>query len=97
MTPERASAYQRVMHTLQELGPSKLQLSEQQQIRDAADALLFSHRLEEDPAARAALTGARELTRLLIESGRWERPTAMCLLDDLIACGPAGERVLEAV
>jgi hypothetical protein len=97
MTPERANAYQRVMHTLQELGPSKLQPAEQQRIRDAVDALLFSPGADEDPSARQALADAGELIRLLVDSGRWERQTAMQLLDDIAGCGPAAGRVLAAV
>src|SRR5438105_2840002 len=47
MTPERAYAYRRVLHTLNELGPTKLLGPEQERIRAAADSLLFTHdRLE---------------------------------------------------
>ena len=37
MTSERTQAYGRVIKTLEDLGPSKLQPVEQERIRDAAD------------------------------------------------------------
>lgn len=42
MTSERAQAYGRVMSTIEDLGPTKLQAGEIERIRDAADTLLFS-------------------------------------------------------
>lgn len=89
MSPERSNAYGRVLHTLAELGPSKLQPAEQDQIRDAADALLFCESIDRDDAAREAFEDADLLLERLIESGRWERITARRLADDLWACGPA--------
>jgi hypothetical protein len=88
MTPERAHAYRRVLHTLKELGPSKLQGPEQELIRDAADSLLFTHDLGEDTSARNALRDVETLCGTLVESGRWERVTAERLAEDVAHCGP---------
>jgi hypothetical protein len=76
------------MHTLNELGPSKLLDDEQDRIRSAADNLLFSSDLLEDVGAQEALEDVERLCRALVESGRWEQVTAGRLADDLFACGP---------
>ena len=55
MTPERAHAYQRVMPTLNEMGPSKLLGDERERIREAADDLIFSRDLAQDALARQAM------------------------------------------
>ena len=88
MSPERTKAYRRVMETLDELGPSKLQGGEQERIRQAADNLIFSSELRTDGAAQDALRDAGELCGSLVESGRWEAVTAERLERDLRACGP---------
>jgi hypothetical protein len=89
MTPERAHAYRRVLHTLKELGPSKLQSEEQELIREAVDSLLFSQDLDQDASARHALRDVGTLANTLVESGRWEQTTAMRLVDDVSQCGPS--------
>jgi hypothetical protein len=96
MSPERTNAYQRVMQTLNELGPSKLLDGEQDRIRYAADSLIFSSDLREDLAAREALGDVERLCRALVESGRWEEVTATRLADDLLKCGPRGTAALTA-
>jgi hypothetical protein len=96
MSPHRTQAYRRVIHTLAELGPSKLQPTEQDRIRDAADTLIFCSDLFEDAAAREALDDADALCKLLVESGRWERTTATRLANDLYECGPVTEIELKA-
>jgi hypothetical protein len=88
MTPERADAYRRVIHTLNELGPSKLVSGEQDRIRQAADNLIFSPDLLEDTAACEALLDVENLCRTLVDSGRWEQTTATRLADDISQCGP---------
>src|SRR5665213_3127631 len=89
MSPERSQAYRRVMHTLDELGPSKLLDEEQDRIRHAADNLIFASDMEDqEGAAQAALDDTIRLCRSLVESGRWERVTAAQLGSDLRACGP---------
>ncbi len=97
MTPERTQAYGRVLHTLEELGPSKLQPVEQERIRYAADSLIFCADLHEDEAARESLEDTELLCELLVESGRWERVTAERLIEDIRACGPALPAELQAV
>jgi hypothetical protein len=87
MSPERTQAYRRVMHTLDELGPSKLQDNEQDRIRLAADTLIFSSDLLSDDA-REALRDIDELCAALVDSGRWESVTAERLEQDVHACGP---------
>lgn len=83
MTSERAQAYGRVMSTIEDLGPTKLQAGEIERIRDAADTLLFS----ETPPADV-LADVRELTHHLADTGRWTDERAAALLADLEACGP---------
>ena len=67
MTSERTQAYGRVIKTLEDLGPSKLQPVEQERIRDAADNLIFAADLAE---ARAALIDVEELVEHLVATGR---------------------------
>jgi hypothetical protein len=88
MTPERAQAYRRVLHTLDELGPSKLVSAEQDRIRHAVDNLIFSRDLVEDTAACEALQDVERLCRALVDSGRWEATTANRLAHDISECGP---------
>jgi hypothetical protein len=42
MTSDRTQAYGRVVKTLEDLGPAKLQPHEQELIREAADTLIFA-------------------------------------------------------
>jgi hypothetical protein len=88
MTPDRARAYGRVVRTVEELGQSKLLPRERDQIRAAADLLLFADDLSTDHHARAALLDADGLCRHLTDSGRWEEATADRLADNLFACAP---------
>lgn len=96
MSPERTRAYRQVVKTLKELGPSKLQVEEQDCIRNAADNLIFSSDLNQDVAAQAALDDVGNLCRDLVESGRWEPVTAERLAADIGRCGPARHAELEA-
>lgn len=88
MSPERTQAYRRVVQTLDELGPTKLQPSEQDRVRYAADSLIFCSDLLEDDATRDSLEDTELLCEVLVGSGRWERVTADRLIADLRACGP---------
>ena len=90
MSPDRSQAYQRVMHTLDELGPSKLQREEQDRVRDTRRTTSSSPASSTGEAA-LALTDALDLCEALVVSGRWERVTAERLADDITACGPAPE------
>ena len=86
MTNERTEAYGRVVQTLAELGPSKLQPGEQARIRDAADTLIFASDLEE---AEDALRDMGLLTEHLLSSGRWLEERIDLLVANLLACGPS--------
>ena len=66
MTPERAHAYQRVIQTLKETGPSKLLGDEHERIRYAADNLIFSRDLAQDAPAREAMADVERLCRALV-------------------------------
>jgi hypothetical protein len=96
MTSERAQAYRRVMHTLAEIGPSKLSASEQERIRDAVDSLIFSRDLDDDAPARDALIDMERLCTALVESGRWEQAGALRLAGDISQCGPPPPAEVEA-
>jgi hypothetical protein len=96
MTPERAHAYRQVLHTLREVGPSKLLAGEQDRIRYAADNLIFGNDLAVDVAAQEALEDIERLCRALVDSGRWERATATRLADCVARCGPTRTTALEA-
>jgi hypothetical protein len=91
MSPERTQAYKRVMRTLSDLGPSKLQAEEQERVRNAADTLIFCSGLSDEQTADDAMANADELCRDLVASGRWERVTANQLANDLRACGPRAD------
>jgi hypothetical protein len=96
MSPERTHAYRRVLQTLRDLGPSKLQSEEQERIRYAADSLIFCADLGADAGARESLADTRQLLDHLVESGRWEQVTAERLADDLRDCGPRPAVLLKA-
>lgn len=88
MNSERAQAYGRVMHTLREVGASKLQPSEQERIRVAADSLFFCEDVDEDAGAREAVSDIASLAQSLAESDRWSDDRARELLGDVLGCGP---------
>jgi hypothetical protein len=85
MTSERTQAYGRVVKTLEDVGPAKLQPVEQDRIRDAADTLIFASDLED---ARAALEDIDALAEHLTGTGRWTAESSEALVQDLLACGP---------
>ena len=85
MNAERTQAYGRVIKTLDDLGPAKLQPAELMRIRDAADTLIFAAGLDE---ARAAMADVDALAEHLVGSGRWTSERADQLVSDLLACGP---------
>lgn len=87
MTPERTHAYRRVLHTLADVGPTKLQPDEQARIREAADELIFSGDPEDAPTL-CALDDIESLCAALVESGRWEQLSANRLIDAVASCGP---------
>ena len=85
MTSERTQAYGRVVKTLEDLGPSKLQPHEQELIRDAADTLIFAAGPDD---ASTAVGNVEALAEHLAGSGRWTAERTQQLVDDLVACGP---------
>ena len=87
MTPDRSSAYGRVVRTLDDMGASKLHDLERMRIRSAADTLLFA--AAADTAALEAIADVEHLMRHLIDTGRWAAERASELSDDVAACGPA--------
>lgn len=87
MTPERSTAYGRVVRTLADMGPAKLHDLERQRIRAAADTLLFA--AGHDAIAFDAIADMEHLARHLAETGRWSTERAVELADDVAACGPA--------
>jgi hypothetical protein len=86
MTNERTRAYGRVVKTLAEMGPSKLQPAEQARIRAAADTLIFASVVEE---TRESLRDVGRLAEALVSSGRWLEESVHRLIEDLLACGPS--------
>jgi hypothetical protein len=85
MNSHRTHAYGRVVKTLDDLGPAKLQPAELDTIREAADTLIFASSSDE---TRAVLTDVRELTDHLVAVDRWTEERAEQLISDLEACGP---------
>ena len=85
MNSERTQAYGRVVKTLDEIGPTKLQPAEQTRVREAADTLIFAVDLDD---ARAAMADVDSLAEHLVASDRWSEERARQLVDDLLACGP---------
>ena len=85
MNSERTQAYGRVVKTLEDLGPAKLQSDEQDRVREAADTLIFAADPDE---ARSAMADMDTLAEHLVASDRWSEERAKQLVDDLLACGP---------
>jgi hypothetical protein len=88
MTSERSQAYGRVTKLVDDLSASKLHATEQQTIRDAADALFFCEDLSADSDARAALDALEGLIDALLEADRFTPETADRLRADVEGCGP---------
>jgi hypothetical protein len=88
MTSERAEAYGRLMRRLRGLGATGLLPQEEEQIREAADALLFCNGDWTDEHARRSLAAAVRLVEGLVHVGRWAEGDAKRLVRDLESCGP---------
>jgi hypothetical protein len=91
MTTNRARAYGRVMNLIDELGPAKLHLDEQQAVREAADALLFTTDVASDDEAKAALNHLDGVMERLVANERLMAETSDTILDAVEACGPQTE------
>jgi hypothetical protein len=89
MTAARAQAYGRVMKTLADMGPAKLQPRERDLVREAADAMLFAEDALQDAHALMAMQALQEMAENLVESERWMFQSADRLLRDVEDCGPA--------
>jgi hypothetical protein len=76
------------MKTIEDLGESKLQESERDRLRAAADTLFFAEDLGNDAEAREAVSDMTALARALVESERWSDERARTLLADVLGCGP---------
>jgi hypothetical protein len=85
MNSDRTNAYGRVVKTLDDIGPAKLQRAELERVRDVADTLIFASTREE---AAIALMDLRDLTEHLLASGRWTEERVDQLLRDVEDCGP---------
>ena len=85
MNTDRTQAYGRVVKTLEDLGPAKLQPAELDRVREAADTLIFASGVEE---TREAMADVDVLVEHLVASDRWSEERARQLVDDLLACGP---------
>jgi len=85
MNSERTQAYGRVVKTLEDLGPTKLQPLELERVREAADILIFAAGVEE---TREAMENIDALAEHLVASERWSEERARQLVEDLLACGP---------
>jgi hypothetical protein len=80
------------MKTIADLGPTKLLPAEQDQLREAADALFFCESLD-DEAAIEAVGASHATVEHLVATERWTVERAAELVRDLEACGPAGVMV----
>ena len=76
------------MEMLRSTSVAKLHPSEEDQIREAADALLFCDDIDTGTEAKLALDGVRDLTRRLAGTGRWTPDAADRLLEEIAGCGP---------
>ena len=85
MNTDRTQAYGRVVKTLEDLGPAKLQPAELDRVREAADTLIFASGVDE---TREAMADVDVLLEHLVASDRWSEERARQLVDDLLACGP---------
>jgi len=87
MTSMRTVAYRRVMRTLRGVDAPPLSTSEQDRIREAADALLFCRDVD-DADVRWTLVDVAVICDGLVDAERWTQRRAQQLLDDIWACGP---------
>ena len=83
----RAHAYGQVVDVLRDLGPAKLEPTESEVVRNAADTLLICAGLR-TTEADAALAAVSALARDLVAGERWTGERGEYLLS---ACAPAGQ------
>ena len=70
-------------------GESALEPAEQENLREAADAMFFCEDIALDDDARDALARVSDLAGQLVGAERWDPELAEQVLQDLEACGPA--------
>ena len=75
-----------MIKALEDLGATKLHADEQEIVREAADALLFT---DSEPEVRQALAELHGLAERLIDSDRLSPEAVERLVRDAEACGPA--------
>ncbi len=85
MDSERAQAYGQAMRALADLPAGTLDATEQEVVRQAADALLFCDGPETDPAADVALSAFYDL---VLTTDRIAPETAAHLTATVLASGP---------
>jgi hypothetical protein len=83
----RAHAYGQVVDVLRDLGPAKLERTESEVVREAADTLLLCAGLR-TPEADAALAAVSTLARDLVAGERWTYERGEYLVSAVRACGP---------
>lgn len=92
MNADRADNYTRLTRHLEDIGPAKLHVDEQDRVRVAADTLVFAGGWSDEVAD--ALDDMNRLAGILVDSGRWELETAERLVDMVGACGPEEAQAL---
>jgi hypothetical protein len=70
-------------------GEAALEPSEQELLREAADAMFFCEDIALDDDARDSLARVSDLAGQLVGAERWDPELAEHVLQDLEACGPA--------
>ena len=83
----RAHAYGQVVDVLQDVGPAKLERTEGEVVRDAADMLLLCAGLR-TTEADAALVAVSALAADLVAGERWSGERGEYLVSAVRACGP---------
>ena len=83
----RAHAYGQVIDVLRDRGPAKLERSEGEVVRDAADTLLLCAGVR-TREADAALAAVSALARDLVAGERWTGELGEYLVSAVRACGP---------
>jgi hypothetical protein len=91
MTTNRARAYARVIALTDEMGAAKLHPDEQQAIRDAADALLFTVDVASDREAVELIRRLDATMDRLVDAGRLTETTADEIVEAVERCGPQTE------
>jgi hypothetical protein len=76
------------MKVVSATGPAALDPSEQEILREAADAMFFCEDIALDDDARDALSRVSDLAGQLVGAERWEPEVAESVMEDLEACGP---------